>query len=107
MGNEADRVEPASPRECSTLDSDASRANHVRALWLIVTFGEQGMGLLPATLGLSSNGTRWRLLNHLRPLYPAPVAWRLSQLALRITKTDDEPALFTSVRNEADRVGAP
>jgi hypothetical protein len=49
--------------------------------WLFVTFGEQGMGLLPATLRIGSNWTRWRLLRHLPPLYPAPVAWRLSQLA--------------------------
>ena len=46
-----------------------------------ISFGEQGMGLLPATLGIGSDWTRWRLLRHLRPLYPAPAAWRLSQLA--------------------------
>jgi hypothetical protein len=46
------------------------------------------MGLLPATFGIGSNWTCWRLLRHLRPLYPAPAAWRLSQLAPRITKSD-------------------
>jgi hypothetical protein len=56
-----------------------------------ISFGEQGMGLLPTTLGLGSKWTRWRLLRHLRPLYPAPAAWRLSQFAPRITKSDDEP----------------
>src|SRR5262245_32058219 len=56
--------------------------------WLIVIFGEQGMGLLPTTRGLGSKWTRWRLLRHLRPLYPAPAAWRLSQLAPRLTKND-------------------
>jgi len=64
-----------------------------------VIFGEQGMGLLPATLGIGSNWTCWRLLKHLRPLYLAPVAWCLSQLVPRITKNDDEPTCFTSVRN--------
>jgi hypothetical protein len=52
------------------------------------------MGLLPATLGIGSNWTRWRLLRHLLPLYPAPAAWRLSQLAPRITKSDEEPVNF-------------
>jgi hypothetical protein len=56
------------------------------------------MGLLPATLGIDSTWTRWRLLKHQLPLYPAPVSWRLSQLALRITKTDDEPISLTPVR---------
>jgi hypothetical protein len=65
--------------------------------WLFVIFGAQGLGLLPATLGIGSTWTSWRLLKHLRPLYPAPAAWRLSQLAPRITKTDDEPTSFTSV----------
>src|SRR5262245_37436440 len=58
---------------------------------LFVIFGEQGMGLLPATRGIGSNRTRWGLLKHLLPLYPAPAAWRLSQLAPRITKNDDDP----------------
>src|SRR5262245_36318452 len=49
------------------------------------------MGLLPATLGICSNGTRWRLLRHLLPLCPAPAAWRLSRLAPRLTKIDEEP----------------
>ena len=49
--------------------------------WLFVIFGAQGMGLLPAALGIGSHGTRWRLLRYLLPLCPAPVAWRLSQLA--------------------------
>ncbi len=55
---------------------------------LFVSFGEHGMGLLPATLGIGSDWTRWRLLRHLLPLYPAPAAWRLSQLAPRLTKSD-------------------
>ena len=59
--------------------------------WLFVIFGEQGMGLLPATLEIGSNWTRWGFLRHPLPLYPAPVAWRLSQLAPRITKSDDDP----------------
>src|SRR5262245_17845247 len=46
------------------------------------------MGLLPATRGIGSTWTRWRLLKHLRPLDPAPMAWRLSQLAPHITKND-------------------
>jgi hypothetical protein len=71
--------------------------NMANASWLFVIFGEQGVGLLPATLGLGSKWTRWRLLRHLRPLYPAPAAWRLSQFALRITKSDDDPASFTLV----------
>jgi hypothetical protein len=54
---------------------------------LFVIFGEQGMGLLPTTLGLGSNWTRWRLLRHLLPLYPAPAARRLSQFPPRITKS--------------------
>jgi hypothetical protein len=49
--------------------------------WLFVTFGEHGMGLLPATHGIGSKWTCWRLVRHLLPLYPAPAAWRLSQLA--------------------------
>ena len=61
------------------------------SLGLFVIFGEQGTGLLPATLGVGSHGTRWRLLGPLLPLDPAPAAWRLSQLALRITKSDDDP----------------
>jgi hypothetical protein len=52
-----------------------------------VIFGEPGMGFLPATLGIGSTWTRQRLLNHLRPFSPAPVIWRLSQLAPRITKS--------------------
>jgi hypothetical protein len=47
----------------------------------MMLFGEHGMGLLPARLGIGSKWTCWRLLRHLRPLYPAPAAWRLSQLA--------------------------
>jgi len=78
--------------------SMVNRANRVMILWLFVIFGEQGIGLLPAALGIVSNWTRWRLLRHLRPLYPAPAAWWLSQLAPRITKSDDDPILFTSVR---------
>jgi hypothetical protein len=62
-----------------------------------ITFGEQGMGLLPATLGIGSDWTRWRLLRHLLPLYPAPAAWRLSQLAPRLTKSDDDPTLWLFV----------
>ena len=65
------------------------------------------MGLLPATRGIGSIWTREELLKHLRPLDPAPVAWRLSQLAPRITTTDDDPILFTSVRIEADCAGWP
>ena len=65
--------------------------------WVSVSFGAQGMDLLPATRGIGAHGTRRRLLNHRRPLYPAPVAWRLGQFAPRITKTDDEPTSFTSV----------
>jgi hypothetical protein len=64
---------------------------NILGLRLFVIFGEQGMGLLSATLGIGSNWTRRRLLKHLLPLYPAPAAWRLSQLAPRITKTDEEP----------------
>ena len=63
----------------------------VKITWVIGTFGEHGMGLLPATLGIGSDWTRWRLLRHLLPLYPAPAAWRLSQLAPRLTKSDDDP----------------
>jgi hypothetical protein len=69
--------------------------------WLIVSFGAQGMGLLLATLGIGSTWTCRRLLKHLRPLYPAPVAWRLSQLAPRITKNDDDPTSLTFVGNSA------
>jgi hypothetical protein len=76
------------------------------ASWLFVIFGEQGIDLLPATLGIGSNWTCRRLLRHLLPLYLAPTAWRLSQFAPRITKSDDDPASFTSVRTEAARVGA-
>ncbi len=65
--------------------------NRVTTSWLFVSFGEQGMGLLPATLGIGSDWTRWRLLRHLLPRYPAPAAWRLSQLAPRLTKSDDDP----------------
>jgi hypothetical protein len=65
-----------------------------KASWLIVIFGEQGMSLLPTTLGLGWNWTRWRLLRPLRPLYPAPVAWRLGQFAPRVTKSDDEPDCY-------------
>jgi hypothetical protein len=39
------------------------------------------MSLLPARLGIGSKWTCWRLLRHVAPLYPAPTAWRLSQLA--------------------------
>jgi hypothetical protein len=55
-------------------------SNHVTISRLIVTFGEHGMGLLPATLGIGLKWTGWRLLRHPLPLYPAPAAWRLSQL---------------------------
>ena len=62
-----------------------------------IIFGEQGIGLLPATLGIGSNWTRWRLLRHLLPLYPAPAAWCLSQLAPRITKSDDDLGNYDEV----------
>ena len=42
--------------------------------WLIVSFGEPGMGLFPAMLGIDSKWTCWRLLRHLLPLCPAPAA---------------------------------
>jgi hypothetical protein len=77
------------------------------SLGLFVIFGEQGTGLLPATLGVGSNWTRWRLLGHLLPLYPAPAAWRLSQLALRITKSDDDPTLIENNPKTSDRTHMP
>jgi hypothetical protein len=40
---------------------------------------------------------RWRLLRHLLPLSPAPAAWRLSQFAPRVTKSDDEPDLTCKI----------
>jgi hypothetical protein len=49
---------------------------------LFVTFGEHGMGLLPARLRIGSKWTCGRLPRHLLPRDPAPAAWHLSQLAL-------------------------
>ena len=69
---------------CTLLASEIGHralTNRVKTSWLFVSFGAQGMGLLPATLGLGSNRTHRGLLRHLRPLYPAPVAWHRSQLA--------------------------
>jgi hypothetical protein len=67
-----------------------------RTFRLIVTFGEHGMGLLPARLGIGSKWTCGRLTRHLLPLYPAPVAQRLNQLAPRITKPDTAGELLNS-----------
>jgi hypothetical protein len=74
---------------------------------LFVSFGEQGMGLLPATLGIGSDGIRRRLLKHLRPLYPAPVAWRLGHLAPHITKNDTAGEVLEALVRSIDVMKIP